>query len=183
MQIAVNTLSLKSGSIEDLQQIFKIRKKTFVNRLNWNVQAVGDYEMDDFDNGETDYIVIRQMGEIKATCRLIPTSEPTMLSEVFPELLRGEELMPGAVEISRLSAFEFEYVRNNILAFILQGLRNYAEATGTKEFVFVTTTSIERLLLRYNLDMRRFGDGMVTEIGGVPSVAIRLSAASIPSMN
>lgn len=183
MQTEINTLDLKSGSMKDLQKIFKIRKETFETRLKWNVKSVGDFEIDEFDREGTEYIAIRQMGEIKATCRLIPTSHPTMLSEVFPQLLRNEELRPDAVEISRLSSLDFNYEGRKILPSILQGLRDYADHTGVEEYVFVTTTTIERLLLRYNLDMRRFGDGEVTVIGGVKSVAIRLSAKSIPRIH
>lgn len=183
MQTEISKLDFKSGPWEDLKAIFKIRKVTFENRLKWNVSSIGPYEVDQFDTEETEYIAIRQMGEIKATCRMIPTSQPTMLSKVFPELLRGEKLRPDVVEISRLSSLDFKYGGAKILPSILQALHDYAKETGTDEFVFVTTTTIERLLLRYHLKIKRFGDGVVTDIGGVPSVAIRLAAKSIPSIH
>lgn len=185
MKVAIDTLEASGCTQDDLHRIFHIRKQVFVDRLNWKVESIDDREFDDFDTPSACYIVVRQGDDIVATCRLIQTTNPTMLSDVFPDLLRGEDLIPDpkVCEISRLSSIGSSAMKRGALPHILQGLRNHADARGITEYVFVTTTTIERLLRRFGVATSRFGDRQTTTIDSVNSVALRLDVASIPRIH
>lgn len=170
---------------KDLEKIYRIRKDVFFDRLGWDVLCSGGLEFDAFDNADCDYLVVRHQDTLICSCRLIPTTRPTMLSEVFPGLLRGEDYLPdpAVIEISRLAATACPSLRGGVMSLILQELRRYASDHRVSAFVFVTTTAIERLLRRHGVRLQRFGDGRTTLVGGVRSVALRLHPADIPQVN
>lgn len=185
MPISIETIRNAACCETDRDMIFRLRKQVFSDRLGWAVTCSGEQEYDDFDAPGSDYIVIRHRGTVISTCRLLPSMGPTMLADVFPDLLRGEEFHPDrtVVEISRLAATSCPDLRRGVMPLILQELRRYAQRHDVEEFVFVTTVAIERLLRRFGVTVRRFGDGRATLIDGVRSVALRLYADGIPQTN
>jgi acyl homoserine lactone synthase len=170
---------------KELEIMYRIRKNVFLDRLGWDVLCSGGLESDAFDNADCDYLVVRHKDALICSCRLIPTTRPTMLSEVFPGLLRGEDYLPdpAVIEISRLAATACPSLRGGVMSLILRELRRYASDHRVSAFVFVTTTAIERLLRRHGVRLQRFGDGRTTLVGGVRSVALRLHPADIPQVN
>lgn len=71
-----------------LQSMFADRKRLFVDLFGWDVPVVdGRYEMDQFDNADTIYIVVADDdGGHAASIRLFPSTRPHMLGTLFPHL-------------------------------------------------------------------------------------------------
>jgi len=71
-----------------LQSMFADRKRLFVDLLGWDVPVVdGRYEIDQFDNHHTVYLVAAdEEGAHAASIRLYPSTEPHMLGTLFPHL-------------------------------------------------------------------------------------------------
>jgi len=71
-----------------LQSMFADRKRLFVDLFGWDVPVIDDqYEMDQFDNRHTIYLVAAEGdGSHAASIRLYPTTEPHMLGTLFPHL-------------------------------------------------------------------------------------------------
>jgi acyl-homoserine lactone synthase len=71
-----------------LQSMFADRKRLFVDLLGWDVPVIdGHYEMDQFDNPDTVYlIVVDDDGSHAASIRLFPSVRPHMLGTLFPHL-------------------------------------------------------------------------------------------------
>lgn len=71
-----------------LQSMFADRKRLFVDLFGWDVPVIdGAYEIDQFDNTDTVYIVAAdEAGEHQASIRLFPTTRPHMLDTLFPHL-------------------------------------------------------------------------------------------------
>src|SRR3546814_11492871 len=67
------------------------RKRLFVDLFVWVGPVVdGRLESDQFDGPETVYIVCANAaGEHEASIRLMPTTRPHMLGEIFPHLCPG----------------------------------------------------------------------------------------------
>lgn len=68
------------------------RKRIFVDAMKWNVPVIdGEYELDQFDNQHATYLVVTD--EAKEThlgsVRLLPTTRPHLMSEVFPMVCDG----------------------------------------------------------------------------------------------
>jgi len=183
MDISIGTKSSHRLHSHDLNFIFKLRKFVFHDRLGWQVNCFDGMEYDAFDDDTAQYLTVKKDDVVVATCRIISTLRPTMLQSIFPQLLRGEVFVesPAVYEISRLASAGNVSTTSGIMPIVLRGLRQHAKQNKIEQYVFVTTTSIERMLRRYHLEIGRFGDGVVTEISGVPSVALKLNPSSIPS--
>lgn len=86
------------------EELYTLRKKTFLERLEWKVECPGGYEKDKFDNSDTIYLLGTYEGKLLCGARFIDTRYPTMISEVFHEYFEDLVLpidIPGC-EISRL---------------------------------------------------------------------------------
>jgi len=182
MQQIVTTIRYKNQNKENLNEIFKIRKNVFVDRLNWSVNCTDGMEIDEFDCEGTTYIVVKKNSVVIGSCRLIPTSHNTMINSLFRVLLRGDEpiVNPRVVEISRLASMGRNMAGVPVLPSVLEELRSYAYEYGITKYVFVTTAAIERLLTRSGVKTYRFGDQKTTDIEGVESVALSLYPCDIP---
>lgn len=68
-----------------MRTIFRLRKKVFHDRLNWDVPVSGDEERDSYDDLGAHYLVwcSEDRSRLYGTVRLMPTSGPTLLHDVF----------------------------------------------------------------------------------------------------
>jgi acyl homoserine lactone synthase len=137
-------------------------------------------ERDRFDGLSPVHMSYRnEEGRIEGYWRLLPTSGPYMLQDVFPSLLRGETAPnhPSVWEISRFAVVpEGKDGRDQaslctITFKMLQAGVSFAMESGIRHYVFVTSVAVERLLRRAGLTLHRFGDSKAQQIGKVLSVA------------
>lgn len=177
-------------SYDLLKSMFELRHEIFYEQLGWDVEVCDGQEIDAFDRKQDPvYIVSRGVkNEVYGCFRLLPTMGPYMLWEIFPELLRGAKLpqSPEVYEISRLATSP-ELVGTRLdpqlslcaitIGMFRQGFL-YAEENGIREYIFVTSVAVERMLLRSGLKLRRFGDGKAVKVGKVLSVACWLGIDS-----
>lgn len=79
-----------------LRQMFRLRYRVFKERLGWEVQTIGDEERDEFDLLDPVYILILNQDEDVVGCwRLLPSTGPNMLRDVFSHLLEERPLPEG----------------------------------------------------------------------------------------
>lgn len=71
-----------------LQSMFADRKRLFVDLFGWDVPVIdGEYEIDQFDNAHTVYLIVTDDdGGHAASIRLFPSTRPHMLGTLFPHL-------------------------------------------------------------------------------------------------
>ena len=71
-----------------LLSMFADRKRLFVDLFGWDVPVFdGRYEMDQFDNTDTVYLIVADDdGSHAASIRLFPSNRPHMLGTLFPHL-------------------------------------------------------------------------------------------------
>lgn len=74
-----------------LDGMFEDRRRLFVDLFGWNIPVVdGRFEIDQFDTPDTIYIVATdEVGNHAASLRLMPSTRPHMLADVFPHLCPG----------------------------------------------------------------------------------------------
>jgi len=66
------------------------RYRVFVEKLHWELENDGVTELDQFDRPDTMYVMARERdARLKGVARLLPTNQPYLLNDVFPELLDG----------------------------------------------------------------------------------------------
>jgi acyl homoserine lactone synthase len=168
-----------SGTQEELPhglytKVGHYRHKVFVERLGWQLQTFDNAEQDQFDRFDTAYVISRdQQGNISGCARLLPTTQPYLLGEVFPQLLNGipPPNSPDVWELSRFASVDFNAKTSGALAqfsspitiMLLEEAIAYAAAQGAKRVITVSPVGVERLLKRTGFHAHRAGPPMVVD--------------------
>lgn len=71
-------------------RIYKFRHSFFVEHLGWEACRKPDgRERDQFDSPHSIHIVGEEQGEIISYARLLPTTRPHLVTDVYPEIMQG----------------------------------------------------------------------------------------------
>lgn len=160
-----------------LDGMFRLRHEVFRERLNWDVGSLAGRERDQFDDLEPVYIVCEQEGDVLGSWRLLPTTGPYMLKDVFPELLHGAPA-PETKDVWEISRFAVsKRVTGNdslgtirsVTQLLLDQLFTFAARRGLSRIVAVTDVRFERILRRSGLATHRFGPPL--QVGVTQAVA------------
>jgi N-acyl-L-homoserine lactone synthetase len=173
----------RSISTSALEGMFRLRHEVFKERLNWDVGCIAGKERDDFDDLNPVYIVCEEDGEVLGSWRLLPTTGPYMLKNVFPELLHGAPA-PEADNIWEISRFAVSkrVAGNDSLGTIrkvtntlLEELFKFASRRKIERIVAVSDIRFERILKRAGLLTTRFGEplqiGVTKAVSGYADVS------------
>jgi len=95
----------QSDKIDYLIDMHRLRKRIFRDRMSWDVNiSDGGLEVDQFDLPETIYLLaLDDSHRVIGNWRLMPTTGPTMIRDVWPEFLETIDIpsVPYAWEASR----------------------------------------------------------------------------------
>lgn len=159
-------------------QMHRLRYRTFAERLQWEVQTTGEMEFDVYDAMSPTYLLkISEDGSVRGCVRLLPTTGPYMLKEVFPVLLGGQPapVDPTIYEISRFAvdpACQSDVRSGGIASTtheLFQGFIEHGLEIGLTEFIAVVDDRMEVIVKRAGLTWQRVGDPY--QIGAAKSVA------------
>src|SRR6202011_2102585 len=74
--------------VSNLHQMHRIRKTVFKDRLGWDVTVSGELEVDEYDALGPSYLLsIDSYGTVNGCVRLLPTTGPNMLRDIFPSFV------------------------------------------------------------------------------------------------
>ncbi len=142
---------------KEMDAMFRSRAETFGERLGWDVVVKDGYERDRFDDLNPLYLISvdpiteRYWGSL----RLLPTTGPNMLRDVFPQLLEEGEVVESASiwEISRICAVALEGQPergkngvNYVLSELILGMAEVSVLAGLTEMVAVFDARLLRIL-------------------------------------
>jgi acyl homoserine lactone synthase len=160
-------MQILSGKSSDLDPaletaLAEYRHKIFIEQLGWPLAAQDGMERDQFDRPTTVYVVARGSdGAICGCARLLPTTEPYLLSEVFPVLLAGQPA-PRACDVWELSRFAAATTapgpglnaaidtRDMLAAAVASAIEQ-----GATRLITVSPPGVERLLLKMGIHAHR----------------------------
>lgn len=92
--------------------MFRLRARVFKQRLNWNVLVQDELERDKYDDEGPVYIIhTDRSGKVDGSCRLLPTTGPTLLAETFADTL-PDVAMLAAPSIWECTRFCVDYDHN-----------------------------------------------------------------------
>ncbi len=99
-------LELFDVSFEELKmthsnELYRLRKKTFSDRLGWDVVCNVDMEFDEFDTPGTRYILGICHGQLLCSVRFSALDSPNMITHTFGEYFDSVPLPAGGIESSR----------------------------------------------------------------------------------
>src|SRR3979409_1951247 len=85
-----------------MDEMFRLRARIFRDRLKWDVQVTDGKERDKYDDQAPVYLVYTddEAREGKGSLRLLPTTGPTVLADIFSDTL------PDAVHLSAPTIWE-----------------------------------------------------------------------------
>ena len=138
-------------------EMLRLRYRVFHERLGWDVPTRSGFDFDQYDVCSPNYILaFNDDHRIVGCWRLLPTTGPYMLNEVFSELLEGNPAptSPLIWESSRF-AVDTEYdgkaglgAVHRYSAELFCALVEFAMASGIDEVLTVYDVRIARLLNR-----------------------------------
>lgn len=160
------------------EAMHRLRYHVFHQRLGWDVTVCDGLERDRFDNDHAIYMVtINDTNALSGGWRLLPTTRDYMLSDVFPQLLRGErppcdrriwEISRFAVDTKK-GAHTAAFSLGETAGLLLVDAVRFAIEHNITRYVLVTSVAVERLLIGTGILLHRFGPP--SRIGRVMSVA------------
>jgi len=166
MEHLVQTFSPQQMAHEDKVGMHKLRYEVFVQRLGWEVKTEEGMERDQFDDIEQATFMLAKSPEgcVDGCWRVLPTTGPYMLRDVFPELLHGQTppMSADCWELSRLAVATTRTETGNasfgpVSLALMAELASFALKRGIKRYVAVTTPAVERLLTHQGLHIHRVG--------------------------
>lgn len=169
-----------SGSAETLPnnlyaRVASYRHQVFVEKLGWPLHTENGMESDQFDRPDTVYVVAQDGdGHIIGCARLLPTTGPYLLGEVFPQLLNGlpPPCSPDVWELSRFAAVDrantsTNYKSTTLAVRLLEQSMARAATHGAKKLIIVTALAVERILRRNGFQSHRAGPPMMVNDGQI----------------
>ena len=139
-----------------IRKMHRLRKQVFADRLGWDVEVEGDEERDRFDALEPLYLLaMDEQWQMQGCLRLLPTTGPNMLRDVFSDLVPGETIeSPLIWESTRFCVNRetapvlTERGLNRTTCELFSALIEITEAAGLVSIVTVFDALMKRILER-----------------------------------
>jgi N-acyl-L-homoserine lactone synthetase len=141
----------------DVQAMFRLRKRLFVDQCGWMLSTVGDLERDQFDAWYTEHCLLFCGPDLVGGFRAIRTDYPYLTQSIFPQL--AVRRFPNRRDVWEISRFGVLPVaaeaRSTRLNYAL--MFRFAELRGAAALVAMADLGYERFLQRMDIRTRRFG--------------------------
>lgn len=163
----ITTITRSGKNLAELKRALgEYRYKIFIEQLGWQLPTRDGIEQDQFDLDDTLYVIgIDEAGEIHGCARLLPTSNPYLLSEIFPHLV-APAMPPCSESVWELSRFSVSRAGDSSRAIIdveastrimLAAAIACADEHAAERLITVSPLGIERLLSRMGVHAHRAG--------------------------
>ena len=157
MLIAIDAINRdRFGAV--LDEMFRLRARVFADRLGWDVTIQDGMEIDKFDAPDPAYLVgLDEEGHVVSCARLLQTTGPHMLADVFSSILDGEPPLRSSriwestrfcVDTARLKATGGMSGISRATCEILIGINDYGMMSGISDVVTVIDPVMDRVLKR-----------------------------------
>ncbi|HEY2210410.1 MAG TPA: acyl-homoserine-lactone synthase [Bradyrhizobium sp.] len=182
--IRIVTKDNAERNVSNLYEMHRIRKAVFKDRLGWDVTVTGELEVDEYDALGPNYVLsMDRYGNLNGCVRLLPTTGPNMLRDIFPSFVtkgavpRGERVW----EASRFAANGNSTVAAAGLSQttydLLIGVLKFGLSNGISAIACVVDVRMERVLRRAGWQIERLGPAR--RIGNTIAMAGQLEV-SVP---
>lgn len=167
-----------------LVEMWRQRHKTFVEGLGWDLPAKNGLEIDQFDTDQTVYLIATDDGEnVTGSMRLLPTTGPHLMSDLFPELCdRGVTRDEAIWESSRTnirSDGRGTSTPTRAMGEIMCGMMEFALLYGISQVIFTANMAILASVLKAGWNVEPLG--LPRDLDGDLTVAcaINVTAAGL----
>lgn len=186
MLIVVDALNKhRFGAI--LDQMYKLRARVFKDRMGWEVNVRNGREIDLFDGLDPAYVItLNDEYGVTGCARLLQTTGPHMLSDVFYDILDGEPPLRSAtvwestrfcVDRQLLSGGHGKNTVSYTTSELMVGIMEYARSSGIDDIITVIDPLMDRILHRS--DNAPYGYvGKTADMGKVKALAALIDCTS-----
>jgi acyl homoserine lactone synthase len=148
----------KDDHLPLLDEMYRLRKRVFHDRLGWDVVVRDGKEIDLFDDLDPAHVIsVDDRGRVVGCMRLLQTTGPHMLADVFSSILDGEppirssrvwEATRFCVDTQRLSGGRGRNSIAYVTSEVMIGAFEYAMAAGVTDAVAVIDPVMNRVMRR-----------------------------------
>lgn len=155
-----------------LDGMYRLRHTVFSERLKWTSLNEERREVDVYDALNPVYLICRDpSGDVIGCWRLLPTTGPYMLKDIFSHLLHGHPApqKPDVWEISRFAIDPGwrDYISlgavGSVVGHMLLGLFDFADENGITCVVAASDIRFDRILKRAGLTTTHYGPAVRME--------------------
>lgn len=143
-----------------LDEMFRLRASVFAGRLGWEVNIENDMEIDQFDHMDPGYIIgVDDNMNVISCARVLQTTGPHMLSDVFNAILCGQDPVRNptiwestrfCVDTARLKGEKSKHTVSTATCELMLGILEYAQDNGITDIITVIDPVMDRVLKRSN---------------------------------
>ncbi len=148
----------KDSHIALLEDMYRLRARVFHERLGWDVVVRDGMEIDQFDGLDPAHVIaVDDDGHVVGCMRLLQTTGPHMLADVFASILDGDapirsstvwEATRFCVDTRRLSTGRGRNSISYVTSEVMIGAFEYAMAAGVRDAVAVIDPVMNRVMRR-----------------------------------
>ncbi|MCZ0810681.1 GNAT family N-acetyltransferase [Roseovarius sp. EGI FJ00037] len=141
-----------------LDEMYKLRARVFRDRMGWDVLVRNGREIDLFDQLDPAYLVALDGAYNVVGCnRILQTTGPHMLSDVFQDILCGEPPLRSAtvwentrfcIDTERLKRPDADRTVSYAACELMAGIAEYAYDSGISDVISVVDPAMDRILKR-----------------------------------
>jgi acyl homoserine lactone synthase len=150
--------------VSSLYQMHRIRKTVFKDRLGWDVTVSGELEFDEYDALGPSYLLsIDRYGTLNGCVRLLPTTGPNMLRDIFASFVtkaavpRGERVWEASRFAVSGNTTAAEAGLSQTTYDLLIGVLKFGLSNGISTIACVVDVRMERILRRAGWQLERLG--------------------------
>ena len=167
----------------NLYQMHCLRKTVFKDRLGWDVTVSGELEVDEYDNLRPNYLLsIDRHGTVNGCVRLLPTTGPNLLRDIFPSFVSkvavpcGEQVWEASRFAVSSNAARTEAGLSQTTYDLLIGVLRFGLFNGISTIACVVDARMERILRRAGWQLDRLGPAR--RIGNTIALAGQLDVSA-----
>lgn len=164
---------------ELMERVWRFRHVQFVERLGWTeLSSVDSREIDRFDTDDAVHLVAEKAGRVVGYSRMLRTSGPHLLSDVYPQLMQGNawprqrDIYEWTRCISDVDAGRFGDVQASHL--LITGVLEFCLVAGIKGMIVETHPKLVTWMLETGYKVETLGTPQ--EMNGVPVVPVHIGA-------
>lgn len=141
-----------------LDEMYQLRKRVFHDRMGWDVSIQEGREIDMFDELDPAYIIgLDDNYNVVGCARLLQTTGPHMLSDVFDAILDGEPPLRSAhiwestrfcVDRDKLNRGKDRNSVSYTTCELMAGILEYGRDAGISDIITVIDPVMNRVLIR-----------------------------------
>lgn len=159
----------------ELDEMFQMRYRVFVEKRGWPLHSENGRERDRFDTDGASYLLVTETdGSVSAAARLLPTTGSFLLSEPLADMVEGTlPAGPDVWEVSRL-VVRGDRTDTAYLGPLLLGITQFGLLRGVKSFLCNMDDEFADALRAIGLQTTRLGPPQ-PDPNGVPRSAVAIA--------